>query len=109
MILQAWETLPSCLASSSRPALARMIFWSLVMTVSSGWGHQTPSVGFSRDLYRMSPALSLASNPVALRRALETGGVSLADGWRNLMGDVQQGKLTMVDATAFQPGRNLAV
>jgi transposase InsO family protein len=23
---QAWETLPSCLASSSRPALARMIF-----------------------------------------------------------------------------------
>jgi polyhydroxyalkanoate synthase subunit PhaC len=25
------------------------------------------------------------------------------------MGDVQQGKLTMVDATAFQPGRNLAV
>ena len=36
MILQALETLPSCLASSSRPALARMIFWSLVMTVSSG-------------------------------------------------------------------------
>jgi len=56
-----------------------------------------------------SPALSLVSNPVALRRALETGGASLADGWRNLMGDVQQGKLTMVDATAFQPGRNLAV
>src|SRR5690242_4308145 len=36
MILQAWLTLPSCLASSSRPALARMIFWSLVMTVSPG-------------------------------------------------------------------------
>src|SRR5271166_2008748 len=32
MILQAWLTLPSCLASSSRPALARMIFWSLVIT-----------------------------------------------------------------------------
>ena len=57
----------------------------------------------------VSPALSLASNPVALRRALETGGASLADGWRNLIGDVQQGKLTMVDATAFQLGRNLAV
>ena len=57
----------------------------------------------------VSPALSLASNPVALRRALETGGASLADGWRNLIGDLQRGKLTMVDATAFQPGRNLAV
>src|SRR4051794_11802005 len=30
---QAWLTLPSCLASSSRPTLARMIFCSLVMTV----------------------------------------------------------------------------
>jgi polyhydroxyalkanoate synthase len=57
----------------------------------------------------VSPTLSLASNPVVLRRALETGGASLANGWRNLMRDVQQGKLTMVDATAFQPGRNLAV
>src|SRR5690242_16406632 len=36
MILHAWLTLPSCLASSSRPALARMTFWSLVMTVSPG-------------------------------------------------------------------------
>src|SRR3954467_4798849 len=30
---QAWLTLPSCLASSSRPTLARMIFCSLVMTM----------------------------------------------------------------------------
>jgi polyhydroxyalkanoate synthase len=56
-----------------------------------------------------SPALGFVSNPVALRRALETGGASLTDGWRNLMGGLQQGKLTMVAATAFQPGRNLAV
>ncbi len=55
------------------------------------------------------PALNLASNPVALRRAFETGGASLANGWRNLIDDWQQGKLTMVDAAAFQPGRNLAV
>src|SRR5262245_1194572 len=31
IILQAWLTLPSCLASSSRPILARMIFCSVVM------------------------------------------------------------------------------
>jgi polyhydroxyalkanoate synthase len=57
----------------------------------------------------MSPALSLASNPAALRRALETGGVSVADGLRNLLGDLRQGRLSMVDVTAFQPGRNLAL
>ena len=57
----------------------------------------------------MSPALLLASNPVALRRILETGGASLADGIRNLMNDIKQGRLSMVDATAFAPGRNLAL
>jgi polyhydroxyalkanoate synthase subunit PhaC len=56
-----------------------------------------------------SPALFLATNPVALRRAFETGGASLADGWRNLLNDLRQGRLSMVDATAFEPGRNLAL
>ncbi|HXL16620.1 MAG TPA: alpha/beta fold hydrolase, partial [Streptosporangiaceae bacterium] len=57
----------------------------------------------------MSPTLSLASNPVALRRAVETGGASVAEGARNLMHDLKEGRLSMVDATAFAPGRNLAL
>ena len=57
----------------------------------------------------MSPALLLAFNPVALRRAFETGGTSLADGMRNLMNDIRQGRLSMVDENAFTPGRNLAL
>ncbi len=56
----------------------------------------------------MSPALVLAANPVALKRAVETGGASLADGARNLMADLKEGRLSMVDAAAFAPGRNLA-
>ena len=56
-----------------------------------------------------SPTLLLFSNPAALRRAMETGGASIADGARNLLHDVQEGRLTMVDAKAFAPGRNLAV
>src|SRR5512144_2402584 len=35
MILQAWLTLPSCLANSSSPTLVRMIFWSRVIVGSS--------------------------------------------------------------------------
>jgi polyhydroxyalkanoate synthase subunit PhaC len=57
----------------------------------------------------MSPALLLAFNPVALRRTFETGGTSLADGMRNLMNDIRQGRLSMVDESAFAPGRNLAL
>jgi polyhydroxyalkanoate synthase subunit PhaC len=57
----------------------------------------------------MSPTLLLPSNPAALRRMMETGGASLADGVRNLLNDLQEGRLSMVDATAFEPGRNLAI
>lgn len=56
-----------------------------------------------------SPTLLLFANPAALRRAMETGGASLADGTRNLLHDLKEGRLTMVDAQAFAPGRNLAV
>ncbi len=57
----------------------------------------------------MSPTLQLMSNPAALHRAIETGGASLADGARNLLADMKEGRLSMVDATAFAPGRNLAL
>ncbi|MBV8611943.1 MAG: class I poly(R)-hydroxyalkanoic acid synthase [Singulisphaera sp.] len=57
----------------------------------------------------MSPALLLVSNPAALRRAIETGGASLAEGARNLLNDLKEGRLSIVDLTAFAPGRNLAM
>jgi polyhydroxyalkanoate synthase subunit PhaC len=57
----------------------------------------------------MSPSLILMSNPVALHKAIETGGASLANGARNLLADLNAGRLSMVDAEAFAPGRNLAL
>jgi polyhydroxyalkanoate synthase len=56
-----------------------------------------------------SPSLMLISNPVALRRAFETRGASLAEGAANLLHDLREGRLTMVDESAFAPGRNLAL
>jgi polyhydroxyalkanoate synthase len=57
----------------------------------------------------MSPSLMLLSNPVALRRAMQTGGASLVSGMNNLLGDLRDGRLSIVDTTAFAPGRNLAM
>src|SRR5919107_1549709 len=57
----------------------------------------------------MSPALILLSNPVALRKAIETGGTSIAAGAANLVADLNAGRLSMVDMPAFAPGRNLAL
>ncbi|MGE5547323.1 MAG: alpha/beta fold hydrolase [Solirubrobacterales bacterium] len=56
-----------------------------------------------------SPTLFLATNPAAQRRAVETGGASLADGWRNLLADLEAGHLRMTDTGAFAPGHNLAL
>ena len=57
----------------------------------------------------MSPTLMLMSNPAAVHKAIETGGASVAAGARNLMADLNAGRLSMVDAEAFAPGRNLAL
>ena len=56
-----------------------------------------------------SPTLFLPTNPAALRKALETGGGSVADGLRNLFADLREGRMTMTDIEAFAPGKNLAI
>ena len=56
-----------------------------------------------------SPHLFLATNPAALRKALETGGASMVNGLRHLLADLQAGRLSITDIQAFAPGRNLAV
>ena len=52
----------------------------------------------------MAPVNYLLTNPAALKKAFETGGVSLAEGARNLLTDLQEGRMSMTDANAFQPG-----
>src|SRR3712207_8749887 len=57
----------------------------------------------------MAPVNFLLTNPAALRRIAETGGASLAEGTRNLLSDLREGRLSMTDTTAFQLGENIAV
>ncbi len=57
----------------------------------------------------MAPVNYLLTNPAALKRAFETGGASLAEGTRNLLADLQEGRMSMTDANAFRPGENLAI
>ncbi len=56
----------------------------------------------------MAPVNFLLTNPAALKRILETGGASLAQGIRNLLSDLKEGRVSMTDAAAFEPGKNLA-
>jgi polyhydroxyalkanoate synthase len=55
-----------------------------------------------------SPSNYLALNPEAQKRALETGGESIAHGLQQLLKDIQQGHVSQTDETVFEVGRNVA-
>ena len=56
----------------------------------------------------MSPANFAASNPEALREAIESNGESLTKGLANLIADLRKGRISQTDESAFEVGRNLA-
>jgi len=57
----------------------------------------------------LAPTNFVATNPVVLKRALASEGASLVQGFANLAGDAQRGRISMSDEGAFALGRNLAV
>jgi polyhydroxyalkanoate synthase len=56
----------------------------------------------------MSPSNFPATNPEVIRTAIQTRSASLVTGMQNLIEDLQKGRITRVDETAFQIGGNLA-
>jgi polyhydroxyalkanoate synthase len=58
----------------------------------------------------MSPTNSLAGNPAALKKLVDTGGVSLVHGLENFLGDLLHngGLPAQVDTRTFAVGKNLA-
>ena len=55
-----------------------------------------------------SPSNYLFTNPEVLKLALETKGKSLWDGFNYLVNDLEKGKITQTDDSAFEVGKNLA-
>ncbi len=56
----------------------------------------------------MSPGNFMLTNPVVLKRTMETKGQNLVRGMRHLITDLQRGQLTHTDPDAFTLGENLA-
>lgn len=80
--------------------------------------HETPGMSarerrraafWAREwLNAMAPTNFLWSNPVALRKAVESNGQTLVRGMHNLCEDVEAGTLRMTNPDDFQVGKNLA-
>ena len=56
----------------------------------------------------MSPANFLATNPEAQQHMIDSKGESLTKGLRNMLADMQKGRISQSDETAFEVGRNVA-
>ena len=52
----------------------------------------------------LSPTNFAMTNPEVIQQALDTQGQSLIDGMKNLLGDIDKGRISMTDETAFKLG-----
>ncbi len=57
----------------------------------------------------LSPANFIATNPEVIKLARQTKGQSLIDGYKNLLADIEKGRISQTDSSAFEVGKNLAV
>lgn len=60
-------------------------------------------------LNAIAPNNYLLTNPVALKKFWESGGATLSHGLKQWLDDLNSGDVRMVDRSAFQVGRNLAM
>jgi len=57
----------------------------------------------------LAPSNFAATNPEFIKAALDSNGESITKGLRNLLADLDKGRISMTDDAAFEVGRNLAV
>ncbi|MES2150489.1 MAG: class I poly(R)-hydroxyalkanoic acid synthase [Pseudomonadota bacterium] len=70
--------------------------------------HQKIVFAVQQMVDAMSPANFLATNPEAQQRLIDSKGESLSKGLQNMLRDMQKGRISLSDESAFEVGRNVA-
>jgi polyhydroxyalkanoate synthase subunit PhaC len=91
--------------------LFEQLMGRLVDEVPGGWERKARARYLANVITgAVSPTNFLATNPAALKRAFDTGGLSLVRGARNMAGDLARGGMpSMADRRPFPVGEKLAV
>jgi polyhydroxyalkanoate synthase len=107
----AWAANPFFFALR-RSYLANTRLLSDLVAAGRGDGREDAKARLAADFLAdaMAPTNFLLTNPAALKYALDTGGLSLAAGARNMLSDLltNGGKPRQVDTSSFRLGVNLA-
>jgi polyhydroxyalkanoate synthase subunit PhaC len=107
---EAWRTVPYFRVLGQSYRLFEMWMNRMQESVDGSWQNKARA-RFAADVISaaLSPTNYLGTNPAALRKAAETGGLSLVRGAQNMLQDLARGGMpSMVDRKRFVVGEDLA-
>ena len=107
---EAWRTIPYFRVLGQSYRLFEMWMNRMYESADGSWQNKARA-RFAADVISaaLSPTNYLGTNPAALRKAVETGGLSLVKGGQNMLSDLARGGMpSMVDRKQFKVGTDLA-
>ena len=107
---EAWASQPGSKFMAAMYLLNGEFLQKMVEAVKTD--HKTQArLSFAVEQYvaLAAPSNYLPLNPDALKKAMDSDGVSITKGIQNLLHDVQQGHVSMTDESLFQVGKNVAL
>ncbi len=107
---EAWAQQPSSKFVAAMYLLSGEFLQKMVHAVKADEKTQA-RLSFAVEQYvaLTSPSNFLPLNPEAMKKALDSDGLSISKGLQNLLHDVQQGHVSMTDESVFAVGKNVAL
>ena len=106
---ETWRTVPYFRALGQSYRLFEMWMERMYQSVEGSWQNKARA-RFAADVITaaLAPTNYLGTNPEALRKAVETGGLSLVRGVQNMLNDMARGGMpSMVDRKQFAVGKDI--